>query len=210
MYNYSSRRLKRWAICPSYFKLLMMKIRYVNTMSQVVFQFFFRRIQAIIADTIRAHAVRKRTEQLCVSIHLATKHSGGKQPWIDIKFKTGFFRRVSRRKAEFDSDVTFRSGDVLPVVLVATKCDQTPNIDKNAIDLFCVNNGFVAWFLTSAKTGLHCALMFCAFIPDPICPGEGVDTAFNCLTSNIMMCQDRWRHDERSYEDIFVENCACG
>ena len=25
--------------------------------------FFFRRIQAIIADTIRAHAVRKRTEQ---------------------------------------------------------------------------------------------------------------------------------------------------
>mmetsp|Transcript_36626 Transcript_36626/g.123994 ORF Transcript_36626/g.123994 Transcript_36626/m.123994 type:complete len:155 (-) Transcript_36626:342-806(-) len=101
-------------------------------------------------------------------------------------------RRVSRRKAEFDSDVTFRSGDVLPVVLVATKCDGTSAIDKNALDLFCVNNGFVAWFQTSAKTG------------------EGVDAAFNCLTSNIMMCQDRWRHDERSYEDIFVENCACG
>ena len=62
---------------------------------------------------------------------------------------------MSRRKAEFDSDVTFRSGDVLPVVLVATKTDELPALDKNALDLFCINNGFVAWFPTSAKTGIH-------------------------------------------------------
>ena len=60
---------------------------------------------------------------------------------------------MSRRKAEFDSDVTFRSGEVLPVVLVATKSDKALVLDKNALDLFCVNNGFVAWFQTSAKTG---------------------------------------------------------
>lgn len=122
-------------------------------------------------------------------------------------------RRVSRRKAEFDSDVTFRSGDVLPVVLVATKSDKPPALDKNVLDLFCINNGFVAWFPTSAKTGIvprtH-APATNTLTPVIKSAGNGVDAAFTCLTSNIMMCQDRWRHDERSYEDIFVENCACG
>jgi len=85
-------------------------------------------------------------------------------------------RRVARRKSEFDADVTFRSGDGLPVVLVATKADvlesesdaapdddarrpATHNngrrppvtLDASAMDLFCVNNNFVASIAASHR-----------------------------------------------------------
>ena len=102
---------------------------------------------------IRAFAVRKQTARSCVSIRRVMKRSGI-EPMLKNKTMNIISRRLSRRKAEFDSDVTFRSGDVLPVVLVATKSDATPSLDKNALDLFCINNGFVAWFPTSAKKSM--------------------------------------------------------
>eukprot|EP00634_Sargassococcus_sp_CCMP2135_P011507 CAMPEP_0198652554 /NCGR_PEP_ID=MMETSP1467-20131203/6466_1 /TAXON_ID=1462469 /ORGANISM="unid. sp., Strain CCMP2135" /LENGTH=216 /DNA_ID=CAMNT_0044388483 /DNA_START=265 /DNA_END=915 /DNA_ORIENTATION=- len=101
--------------------------------------------------------------------------------------------RVASRKAQFDSDVTFRTGDFLPVVLVANKSDLTDRrIDRRALDLFCANNNFVAWFEISAKTG------------------DNVDTAFASLAQNIMAVQDRWDPEVHSIEEAFFEHCACG
>jgi Ras-related protein Rab-32 len=55
-------------------------------------------------------------------------------------------------KADIDAKVTLPSGKVIPVILLANKCDlseQPLNLDD-----FCKQHGFEKWFLTSAKEGI--------------------------------------------------------
>eukprot|EP01114_Cavostelium_apophysatum_P004817 TRINITY_DN1520_c0_g1_i1.p1 TRINITY_DN1520_c0_g1~~TRINITY_DN1520_c0_g1_i1.p1 ORF type:complete len:297 (+),score=76.99 TRINITY_DN1520_c0_g1_i1:229-1119(+) len=59
------------------------------------------------------------------------------------------FDAVLKWKADIDSKVTLPDGRVIPVVLLANKCDL---IDKKVdLDQFCETHGFQKWFLTSAK-----------------------------------------------------------
>jgi len=124
---------------------------------------------------------------------LVCQRANGAVMVFDPSAGEGVLRRVANRKAQFDSDVTFRSGDILPVVLVANKSDLVDRqIDCAALDLFCVRNNFVAWFDVSAKTG------------------DNVDAAFASLAQGILAVHGRLDADERSIEEAFFENCACG
>jgi len=64
-------------------------------------------------------------------------------------FREKTFEAVLKWKADIDSKVTLPDGRVIPVVLLANKCDLT---DKTIdLDEFCKTHGFEKWFLTSAK-----------------------------------------------------------
>ena len=64
------------------------------------------------------------------------------------------FDTVAKWKKEIDSKVTLPNGRPIPVVLLGNKCDkETGAADVAEMDKFCVNNGFIGWFDTSAKTG---------------------------------------------------------
>ena len=55
-------------------------------------------------------------------------------------------------KREIDSKVQLPNGKPLPVVLLANKCDlPEPAVNKDQLDAFCKEHGFVCWFETSAK-----------------------------------------------------------
>jgi len=64
-------------------------------------------------------------------------------------FREKTFEAVLKWKADIDSKVTLPNGRVIPVILLANKCDLT---DKHIdLDEFCKKYGFDKWFLTSAK-----------------------------------------------------------
>lgn len=63
------------------------------------------------------------------------------------------FETVAKWKKEIDAKVLLPNGHPLPVVLLANKCDmEGVVVDEAALNKFCEENGFVAWFETSAKT----------------------------------------------------------
>jgi GTPase SAR1 family protein len=56
-------------------------------------------------------------------------------------------------KREIDSKVTLPDGTPLPVVLLANKCDLPDSrVDKEQLDAFCKEHGFIGWYETSAKS----------------------------------------------------------
>jgi len=65
-------------------------------------------------------------------------------------FRERTFEAVLKWKADIDAKVTLPDGRVIPVVLLANKCDL---LSDKSIDLddFCKTHGFEKWFLTSAK-----------------------------------------------------------
>ena len=65
------------------------------------------------------------------------------------------FDAVPKWKQDLDTHLSFEDYK-LPVVLLANKVDIYENeIDKEAMDAFCKENGFVGWLQTSAKTGVN-------------------------------------------------------
>jgi len=61
------------------------------------------------------------------------------------------FQAVSKWKADIDDNLSN-----IPVVLLANKCDLAEKpIDKEAMDKFCRENGFIGWFETSAKENVN-------------------------------------------------------
>jgi len=64
-------------------------------------------------------------------------------------FREKTFEAVLKWKADIDSKLILPNGRIIPVVLLANKCDLTDkSIDLNE---FCKTYGFEKWFLTSAK-----------------------------------------------------------
>ena len=56
-------------------------------------------------------------------------------------------------KREIDNKVTLPNGSPLPVVLLANKCDlPDTRVNKEELDSFCKEHGFVGWYETSAKS----------------------------------------------------------
>ncbi len=66
--------------------------------------------------------------------------------------------------------VRLPNGDPLPVVLLANKCDlvKTP-LSEEVMNDYCKENGFLAWFATSAKENIN------------------IDEAVNFLVENIIV-----------------------
>eukprot|EP01087_Luapelamoeba_hula_P025040 TRINITY_DN974_c0_g1_i1.p1 TRINITY_DN974_c0_g1~~TRINITY_DN974_c0_g1_i1.p1 ORF type:complete len:226 (-),score=37.42 TRINITY_DN974_c0_g1_i1:151-780(-) len=65
---------------------------------------------------------------------------------------SGTFEAVKKWKDDMDAKVTLQEDKPIPVVLLANKCDlvKTP-CNKEVMDEYCKENGFVSWFATSAK-----------------------------------------------------------
>ncbi|KAG2456318.1 RAB38 protein, partial [Polypterus senegalus] len=64
------------------------------------------------------------------------------------------FEAVMKWKEDLDSKLTLSNGTNVPAVLLANKCDQGGELLMNnglKMEQFCKENGFVAWFETSAK-----------------------------------------------------------
>ncbi|XP_041050906.1 ras-related protein Rab-38-like [Carcharodon carcharias] len=68
------------------------------------------------------------------------------------------FEAVSKWKNDLDSKVRLQNGNPVPAILLANKCDQTKEGLSNTLpkmDQYCKENGFIAWFETSAKDNIR-------------------------------------------------------
>eukprot|EP00730_Choanoeca_flexa_P015708 TRINITY_DN7274_c0_g1_i2.p1 TRINITY_DN7274_c0_g1~~TRINITY_DN7274_c0_g1_i2.p1 ORF type:complete len:211 (+),score=71.51 TRINITY_DN7274_c0_g1_i2:94-726(+) len=68
------------------------------------------------------------------------------------------FEAVQKWKADIDNKVFLPDGSKIPVVLLANKCDLAKEgLVKNAqaMDKYCEEKGFAAWYETSAKDNLN-------------------------------------------------------
>ncbi|KAI9270110.1 P-loop containing nucleoside triphosphate hydrolase protein [Helicostylum pulchrum] len=62
------------------------------------------------------------------------------------------FENVIKWKVDIDSKVQLVDGGGIPTILLANKIDQQENSkSKHELDQFCLDNGFIQWFETSAK-----------------------------------------------------------
>eukprot|EP00002_Diphylleia_rotans_P016813 TRINITY_DN3264_c0_g2_i1.p1 TRINITY_DN3264_c0_g2~~TRINITY_DN3264_c0_g2_i1.p1 ORF type:complete len:215 (-),score=57.54 TRINITY_DN3264_c0_g2_i1:1517-2161(-) len=66
------------------------------------------------------------------------------------------FDPVLKWRDDLNSKVVLSNDEPVPVVLLANKCD-VPNvtIDREMLDQFCRENGFLGWFETSAKDNIN-------------------------------------------------------
>jgi len=69
------------------------------------------------------------------------------------------FEAVAKWKADIDAKVRLPNNNPIPVVLLANKCDL-PFADNflsssDMMDTYCRENGYLAWFATSAKDNLN-------------------------------------------------------
>ena len=58
-------------------------------------------------------------------------------------------------KKDIDDKVRLPSGDPIPVVMLANKCDLGLQVKDAELDRFCRENEFHAWFPSSAKEGTN-------------------------------------------------------
>ncbi|KAF5274588.1 hypothetical protein FQA39_LY07200 [Lamprigera yunnana] len=67
------------------------------------------------------------------------------------------FESVQNWKSDLDSKVQLSDGSPIPCVLLGNKCDQPKdgNNSKSKMDEYCKENGFTAWYETSAKENIN-------------------------------------------------------
>ncbi|XP_072423607.1 ras-related protein Rab-32-like [Chiloscyllium punctatum] len=68
------------------------------------------------------------------------------------------FDAVLKWKSDLDSKVKLPNGKPIPAVLLANKCDQQwDGLDNSpaTMDRYCKDNGFIAWYETSAKENIN-------------------------------------------------------
>ncbi|KAG8583481.1 hypothetical protein GDO81_008437 [Engystomops pustulosus] len=81
------------------------------------------------------------------------------------------FEAITKWKSDLDSKLHLPNGGAIPAILLANKCDQKREYSVQSpaqMDNFCKENGFVAWFETSAKDNVN------------------IDEAARCLVDNIL------------------------
>ena len=105
--------------------------------------------------------------------------------------RTSTFDGVKRWKADIDSKITLPDSDqLIPTILIANKSDLTDEYTLQKTDeemnKFCRDNGFVAWFQTSAKDN------------------TGIDVAINQIVSSIIQFDP---HSSVKNNDIILKPC---
>mmetsp|Transcript_8901 Transcript_8901/g.22954 ORF Transcript_8901/g.22954 Transcript_8901/m.22954 type:complete len:205 (+) Transcript_8901:172-786(+) len=74
---------------------------------------------------------------------------------FDITRKSTF-QEVEKWKADLDEKARLPSGDLLPCLLVANKCDLKDRpVSEDDIDSMCQEQGFIGWIETSAKEDVN-------------------------------------------------------
>jgi len=65
------------------------------------------------------------------------------------------FQAVTKWKADIDENLSTENSSI-PVVLLANKCDLLEEpLQKDVLDKFCQEHGFIGWFETSAKDNIN-------------------------------------------------------
>ena len=63
---------------------------------------------------------------------------------------------VKKWRDDINDKVVLPNGEPIPMILLANKCDLPEiSIDKAKMSKFAKDNGFLAWFETSAKTNTN-------------------------------------------------------
>jgi len=79
------------------------------------------------------------------------------------------FEAVTKWRDDVNSKVVLANDEPIPLVLLANKCDLSDvKVDRNELDQFIKENGFVAWFETSAMNNTN------------------IDDAMHCIVSKIL------------------------
>jgi Ras-related protein Rab-32 len=122
--------------------------------------------------------------------------------------RSGTLDAVQKWKNDLDSKVVLPDGRPIPTVLLANKSDQPKEgmaANREKMNEFCKQNGFAAWFETSAKENIH------------------IDEAASFLVSKILE-MDRWSQEPMARDpeklnlgmngkykpsDGSLKNCAC-
>lgn len=82
--------------------------------------------------------------------------------------RSGTFEAVQKWKLDIDTNLSTPKR-ALPCILLANKCDLAKEaLDKEKMDAYIAENGFIAWFETSAKEDI------------------GIKKAFNAMVSHIL------------------------
>jgi GTPase SAR1 family protein len=93
------------------------------------------------------------------------------------------FTNVIKWKREIDNKVTLPNGKPLPVLLLGNKCDlEAAVIDKERLDAFCKEHGFIGWFETSAKMNTN------------------IEAAVRALVKNILSHPDAFEAQRKAQE----------
>ncbi|KAE8601652.1 hypothetical protein XENTR_v10013746 [Xenopus tropicalis] len=103
------------------------------------------------------------------------------------------FEAITKWKSDLDSKVFLPSGGPIPAVLLANKCDQKKENSLQSphqMDNFCKENGFAAWFETSAKDNMN------------------IDEAARCLVENILANAKNFPVEENDDGSIRVDQEA--
>ncbi|XP_072265387.1 ras-related protein Rab-32 isoform X1 [Pyxicephalus adspersus] len=100
------------------------------------------------------------------------------------------FDAITKWKSDLDSKVFLPSGGPIPAILLANKCDQKKENSMQSpsqMDHFCKENGFVAWFETSAKDNVN------------------IDDAARCLVENILQNSKDFPVEENDVSSVQLE-----
>lgn len=100
------------------------------------------------------------------------------------------FEAITKWKSDLDSKVYLPSGGPIPAILLANKCDQKKENSvqsSSQLDHFCKENGFVAWFETSAKDNIN------------------IDEAARCLVEHILQNSKNFPVEENDVSTVQLE-----
>jgi len=62
------------------------------------------------------------------------------------------FEAVTRWKSDLNAKVQLPNGEPVPCILLANKCDLKHDLNEQELNDYAKENGFIAWFPTSAKS----------------------------------------------------------
>ncbi|XP_076327266.1 ras-related protein Rab-32-like isoform X1 [Tachypleus tridentatus] len=105
--------------------------------------------------------------------------------------RTETFNAVLKWKNDLDSKVRLPDGSIVPCVLLANKCDMLKEgvvNDPSLMEEFCQDNGFIGWYLTSAKDNIN------------------IENATKCLVSEIVKNQSLFVVEESLNDKIFLDH----